>query len=178
MEKVKLVLGLLGGIVLSFLIRQVFPKEMKEKEKIVFTNSRDVYILDSLEFANNADSVIIYGNENSYMKLDCHYSNLVNGLSDFFYYAFVVANKYSYNYASDHLFFIMNNTVNDNKNNHSMLTDMMRYYLLFGADKGNLYSCMSLVECYEKGILFEKNPRKADFYKNKIKKIKEIKWKK
>ena len=62
------------------------------------------------------------------------------------------------------------------KNNTLLLSEMMRYYLLYGAKNGSSSSCFQLKEYYEKGILFERNQRKAKFYENKINEIYKIKW--
>ena len=88
-------------------------------------------------------------------------------------YALIMADKYSYPEASYNIF----GAIKDfKKNNTLLLSEMMRYYLLYGAKNGSSSSCFQLKEYYEKGILFERNQRKAKFYENKINEIYKIKW--
>lgn len=174
MEKIKLALGIIIGLVLTYssgYISKIAPK--KPQEEIVTVNCKDVYILDSTEFSHAADSVTLYGNEKSYTELLYHYGSITNGSMDFLYYSLIMANKYSYPEASYNVSWIIDDFI---KNNTSLLSEMTKYYLLYGAKLGSLNSYFLLKEYYEKGILFEKNLRKAKIYEDKIKKAKEIKW--
>ena len=160
MEKIKLVLGILLGFTLSFFNASLLKNSTtKTDEQYIVTNSRDVFILDSVEFKLTSDSVLLYGNEDSYTEL--------------LYYALIMADKYSYPEASYNIF----GAIKDfKKNNTLLLSEMMRYYLLYGAKNGSSSSCFQLKEYYEKGILFERNQREAKFYENKINEIYKIKW--
>ena len=174
MEKIKLVLGILLGFTLSFFNASLLKNSTtKTDEQYIVTNSRNVFILDSVEFKLTADSVLLYGNENSYTELLYHYGSIHNGSKELLYYALIMADKYSYPEASYNIFGIIKDF---NKNNTLLLSEMMRYYLLYGAKNGSSSSCFQLKEYYEKGILFERNQRKAKFYENKINEIYKIKW--
>lgn len=145
----------------------------KTDEQYIVNNSRDVFILDSVEFKLTSDSVLLYGNEDSYTELLYHYGSIHNGSKELLYYALIMADKYSYPEASYNIF----GAIKDfKKNNTLLLSEMMRYYLLYGAKNGSSSSCFQLKEYYEKGILFERNQRKAKFYENKINEIYKIKW--
>ena len=75
MEKIKLVLGILLGFALSFFNAYLLKNSTtKTDEQYIVTNSRDVFILDSVEFKLTSDSVLLYGNEDSYTELLYHLS--------------------------------------------------------------------------------------------------------
>ena len=94
MEKIKLVLGILLGFTLSFFNASLLKNSTtKTDEQYIVTNSRDVFILDSVEFKLTSDSVLLYGNEDSYTELLYHYGSIHNGSKELLYYALIMADN-------------------------------------------------------------------------------------
>lgn len=155
MEKIKLVLGILLGFTLSFFNASLLKNSTtKTDEQYIVTNSRNVFILDSVEFKLTSDSVLLYGNEDSYTELLYHYGSIHNGSKELLYYALIMADKYSYPEASYNIFGIIKDF---NKNNTLLLSEMMKYYLLYGAKNGSSSSCFQLKEYYSKEIREKQN---------------------
>lgn len=174
MKIILFIIGVILGITLSFSSKFLPEKKLMEEEEVETINCNDVFILDSVEFANVADSVVHYGDNIAYMILFDHFASINNGLNDYMFYSFFMANKYSCPQASYENYSIIKNVVNAKKS--VLLKRMLKYYLLYGAKLGDSESCSTLEECYKNGEYFEKDIHKARFYKKKREKMEEIKW--
>lgn len=149
------------GFTLSFFNASLLKNSTtKTDEQYIVTNSRDVFILDSVEFKLTSDSILLYGNEDSYTELLYHYGSIHNGSKEHLYYALIMADKYSYPEASYNIF----GAIKDfKKNNTLLLSEMMRYYLLYGAKKRKFKFLFSI-----KGILRKRNIIRKKSEKSKI----------
>ena len=95
MKIILFLFGIILGFTLSFSSKFLPEKKLMEEEEVETINCNDVFILDSVEFANVADSVVRYGDNIAYMILFDHFASINNGLNDYMFYSFFMANKYS-----------------------------------------------------------------------------------
>ena len=61
MKIILFLFGIILGFTLSFSSKFLPEKKLMEEEEVETINCNDVFILDSVEFANVADSVVRYG---------------------------------------------------------------------------------------------------------------------
>lgn len=174
-----LMVSIVFGIGLSFLVKEIYMKYMtsqkrgEEWEAIAFGKS---CILDSESLSLAQDSVVLYGDENSYDHLKYHYCQVPNNI-DLAYYSLMMSSKHSLPRAYYDLFDVISSYYElDELNPNGFVCQFLKKNLIIGASLNDEQCCRTLENLYNKGILFKKNKTKSLNYKQKIDKMNEIIW--
>lgn len=176
-KKVIFIISIFMGIIFVLI-------QTKAKELMAENSSNEVDTLETVTCINEYDSAILrqkqdsvvrFGNKLCSEDLWYYYSHIHCGLYDNFFYSMVMMNKYN-DTDSYGLAFQFPDELLEKININGFMGKMTIYYLLKGAKMGDWNSCSKLEDFYNKGILFQKDRKKALYYEKIADKIDEIKW--
>ena len=176
-KKVIFVISIFIGVFFAMFLTKVKVKKTedtacKEDSLVVVTCIGE---MDSATLRQEQDSVVRFGNKLCSENLYYYYTHFNCGLYDIAFYSMIMVNKYD-DIDSYGCIFDLQDELAEKININGFMGKMINYYLVQGAKRGDWNSCSQLEHFYEEGILFQKDEKKAMYYKKKKDKIDEIKW--